>query len=239
MPGGSFSDSLLVARLRSCWRLKALLAAALCTFFCVPYFLVGNFPILPVHELALSPIDRAIGFHPAVWVWIYQSEYLLVNFVPWLAEERAELMRYARGFAILSVVSFAVFVIYPIRAPKPQVADAGGMYWLLQLYDVPLNSFPSLHAALVIYTVRFAHRIGLAGRKTMGLLLWTWAVLILYGTLATKEHYFIDIVAGVLLAVAADAWVWRSQAAVSASFAASAALPKSFSSSESTAGVRR
>src|SRR5262245_48353046 len=138
MPGGSFSS-----RLVACWRLKVLLAIGLATLFCVPYFLIGNFPLFPVHQLPLSAIDRAIGFHPVGWVWIYQSIYLLINALPWLATSRDQLLRYARGFVILSLVSFACFVVYPIRAPKPIVSNPTGMYWLLQLYDVSLNSLPS------------------------------------------------------------------------------------------------
>ena len=33
------------------------------------------------------------------------------------------------------------------------------MYWLLMQYDVTLNSLPSLHAGMVVYTVAFGRRI--------------------------------------------------------------------------------
>src|SRR5437764_588066 len=107
MPGGSFSDPRPRRRLLACWRLKAVLSLALLVLFCVPYFLIGNFPIFPVHELPLGAIDRAIGFHPAGWVWVYQSVYVLINVIPWLARDRDALLRYARGFLLLSLVSFA------------------------------------------------------------------------------------------------------------------------------------
>ena len=227
--------TVFVDRIATCWRLKLALSAALATFFCVPYFLIGNYPIVPVHTLPLSAIDRAIGFDPAFWVWIYQSEYLLINVTPWLSVDRAALLRYARGFLILCVVSFVCFAIYPIRAPKPQVDEATGMYWLLQQYDVPLNSLPSLHAALVVYTLRFAQK-GLRPLYSRGTapFIWAWAGLILYATLATKEHYLVDIIAGALLALLVDAWVWRDQPR-----SALAASEKSLSSSESMAEGRR
>jgi membrane-associated phospholipid phosphatase len=218
MPAGS-SNSLPVAgslvclvrrRVTKCWRLKALLAVTVAFTFCVPYFLVGNFPVMPVHALPLTRIDRAIGFHPYEWVWDYQSEYLLVNAIPWLATRREELLRYVRGFALLSLTSFVVFLLFPIVSPKPVVSNPAGMYWLLQCYDVPYNSLPSLHAGMIVYTLAFGNRV--VGREVGYRLKWffvIWAVLILYATLATKEHYVVDIVAGTLLGIAADRWVWR------------------------------
>jgi membrane-associated phospholipid phosphatase len=229
MPGGSFSDR-LIGRLRSCWRLKVQLSIALLILFDVPYFLIGHYPVFPVHTLPLSAIDRAIGFHPRGWVWVYQSFYLLLNIIPWLARERWELQRYLRGFVIVSVVSFACFVIFPIRGPQPEVHDAGGMYWLLRQYDVTLNSLPSLHAGLLVYTVCFSRRIGL-----LRVFVVIWCMLVLYATLATKEHYLVDIVAGAVLALLADAWIWRDQV----STMAAAASQNNLSRSESIVAGRR
>jgi hypothetical protein len=204
MPAGSFSS-----RLRACWRLKAALAVLVCFTFCVPYFLIGNFPILPVRQLPLTRLDRAIGFHPYAWVWIYQSEYLIVNAIPWLARRREELIRYVRGFAALSLVSFIVFLLFPIRAPRPPVDNPKGMYWLLQLYDVPTNCLPSLHAGMVVFTLAFGNRIiGREVGRGVKLLFAVWGGLILYGTLATKEHYVVDIVTGALLALIVDRITW-------------------------------
>src|SRR5205823_2443118 len=93
---------------------------------------------------------------------------------------------------------------------KPPVTHATGMYWLLLQYDVTLNSLPSLHAGMVVYTVAFGRRIlGNALSRWVKLLVLIWAGLILYATLATKEHYAIDILSGALLGLAVDIWTWR------------------------------
>ncbi|MDB5292932.1 MAG: hypothetical protein JWL69_4173 [Phycisphaerales bacterium] len=203
----------ILERAAAQWRLKATLSVTLGILFCVPYFLIGNFPLLPVHELPLTWPDRAIGFHPYFWVWVYQSLYVPVNLIPWLATERADLLRYARGFVLLSLISFAVFIFFPIRAPKPLVAHPTGMYGLLLRYDVPLNSLPSLHAGLLVYTLAFGRRITAGGKfGAIRALIGAWAGLILYATLATKEHYAVDIIAGAMLAVCVHAWVWREVA---------------------------
>jgi len=222
MPGGSSSSppgsrptwwkwlAELPVRVRAHWRIKALLAATIAFLFCVPYFLLGHYPVMPVHELPLSAIDRVIGFRPTGWVWVYQSVYVPVNVIPWLARRREELERYAKGFAIVSLVSFAVFFLFPIPAPKPTGVDVGGMYWLLQLYDADYNSLPSLHAGLLVYTLCFGRRLFEHGRPAgLDVACATWAALILYATLATKEHYAVDIASGVALALTVDAVVWR------------------------------
>jgi membrane-associated phospholipid phosphatase len=194
---------------RSQWRLKAILAAAMTVLFCGPYFLAGHYPLFPVRDLPLTWADRAVGFHPYAWVWVYQSEYLVVNLIPWLALTRCQLTHYARGFAVVALVSFVVFVFFPVRSPRPPMSDQTGMYRLVLQYDVPLNALPSLHAGLVVYTLCFGWRV-FAGRlpRGLGAACVLWAGLILYATLATKQHYLVDIVAGAVLAVIADAVVW-------------------------------
>jgi membrane-associated phospholipid phosphatase len=218
MPAGSSNSPAGVAsvlalvrrRVPACWRLKALLAVTVAFTFCVPYFLVGNFPVMAVRTLPLTRIDQAIGFHPYQWVWIYQSEYLLVNAIPWLATRRDELLRYTRGFALLALSSFVVFFLFPIASPRPVVTNPTGMYWLLLSYDVPYNALPSLHAGMVVYTLAFGNRV--VGHEISRPIKWffvVWTMLILYATLATKEHYLVDIVAGTLLGLVVDRWAWR------------------------------
>jgi hypothetical protein len=222
MPGGSSSSPLatgttwrewltdLSGRVHSHWRLKALLAGSISFLFCVPYFLLGHFPVMPARELPLSRIDRAIGFDAGPWVWVYQSVYIPINVIPWLARRRHELAQYARGFAAVSLFSFIVFFLFPVRAPKPDVPHPHGMYWLLQLYDADYNALPSLHAALLVYTLCFGRRVFGRGRPPgLDLVCLAWAALILYATLATKEHYLVDIVAGGALALLVDALAWR------------------------------
>jgi hypothetical protein len=213
-PGGRVSwrefVSTIPARIRAHWRLKAILSVVVSVLFCVPYMLIGHRPLMPVHTLPLSWLDQVIGFHPNEWVWIYQSVYLPINLIPWLSERRDHLRRYVIGFSMLSLISFTIFILYPIPGPKPKVPNPTGMYWLLLQYDAPFNSLPSLHAGLLIYTLAYGKRIlGNQIPPGMGSLCILWAGLILYGTLATKEHYAIDIIAGAALAFFVHWTTWR------------------------------
>ena len=199
----------LIDRVRACWPAKLWLAAGLSALLCGPYFLLGTCPVRPPRSLPLTWVDTAIGFHPAGWTWVYQSVYPTVDLIPLLATTRAQLRRYAAGFAATVLVSFAVFLAVPVRAPKPVVAHPSGMYALLQRYDVSLNAFPSLHVGLLVLTLQF-------GRRVVRPPVWVasvavgWGLLIAYSTMATKEHYAADVVAGAVLGWAADRWAWRS-----------------------------
>jgi len=192
------------------WRFKFLLAVGLTLAFCIPYFLLMYFPLRPVRTLPLTGLDRFAGFD-ARWVWVYQSIYLPINVLPWLATTREQLWRFARGFLLVCGLSFIIFALFPIDCPRPLVEHPTGMYRLLLLYDRPLNAFPSLHAGLLIYTLLFARRvIGCRFPWVVWAVLWVWTLLILYSTLATKEHYAVDLLAGAFIALAADWVVWHA-----------------------------
>jgi membrane-associated phospholipid phosphatase len=195
------------------WRLKVRLSIALTLFFCIPYFLIQRLPLQPPRALPLSAIDRAIAFDPR-WVWAYQSVYVLLSIVPWLADSKAELLRYARGFVRLSCVGFVFFVLLPIEGPRPPDATGNGMFRLLAWYDRPTNVFPSLHVGLAVFTVLFAGRISRgrivpAHRLALLTLASIWVGLIAYSALATKQHFAVDLPAGALLAWLCDRR-WRA-----------------------------
>ena len=215
------SDSLRLGdRLRAHWRMKLWLGALLGTFFCAGYFTLQRVTIRPPRTFELTAIDRWAGFSPA-WVWVYQSWYLLLP-LAWFAETREQLQRYTLGFVITSVIAFAFFLFWPVAGPRPTDVRPDGMYGLLVSYDTPLNTFPSLHVALSTYSVFFFAAVTGRAAPPWVILLAAWVVLVCYSTLATKQHYFVDVPAGIALgwfghAVAGRLQTWtRSPRAVAA-----------------------
>jgi membrane-associated phospholipid phosphatase len=209
----------LGARLRSHTRLKVLLTLVLLVAFSVPYFTLQRFPLRAPRLLPLSALDVLIPFRPE-WTLVYQSLYLLMPVTAWLADSASSLMRFARGFLALSAAGFLVFLLFPVVGPRP-AHDAQGLYALVVRWDTPLNSFPSLHVALAVYSWLFARRlvataspavqvqpISLWGPQMLVALAAGWTVAIAYSTLATKQHYAVDLAPGVLLALAAHLWAF-------------------------------
>lgn len=195
------------------WRLKLGLTFGLSTFFGLGYFSLQQVHGFNARELPLLPIDHWVSFSPD-WVLVYQSLYLLLPIFPWISRRRSDLQRYARGFVGVSVTGFFVFAVFPVACPRPEVVPTEGMFAWLVGYDAVGNAFPSLHVALATYSVLYGLRTlgdeGFPRRRALAVGLWIWVGLIAYSTLATKQHYFMDLPAGFGLALWGHWATWRS-----------------------------
>jgi len=201
-------------------RLRAQLPAKLAVWLglalgiCIPYFTLQRLALFPRRAVPVLALDHAIDFQPGA-LWAYLSVGLLVPLAPLLATRRSELVRYARGLALLCVACFVAFLFVPVEGPRPAVPpDHRAYQWLVAL-DRPANSFPSLHAGLALYSLLFGLRVlrgalAPAARRAVTGLGTLWVALILYSTLATRQHWAIDLPAGMALAFAAYALAWRS-----------------------------
>ena len=178
------------------WRLKLLLLVSCTPLFCVPYFLIQNFPLFPVVQLPLSFLDRAIPFSEQ-WVWGYQSAYLLIFGVPLLLTRREDLMKWFYGYVFLCIWGFLILLFAPVSAPRPEVSFPEGMYAILLSYDGLVNCMPSLHAALAVFSAATAmHYVKLV---SIWVVLSLWVLVIFYSTIATKQHYAVDLAPGALM----------------------------------------
>lgn len=188
--------------------LKLVLTLAVTLLFCVPYFWLQRLGMDSPRRLPLSSVDAAVPFSPG-WIWGYQSAYVLYTGSFWLRSTRRELLEMAAGFLAVSAVGFVCFLLWPVTCPRPLEATEGHwLYGLVVSYDGPTNAFPSLHCALTVYCAIAAARVvgpesvgpRSAALARVGLVL--WAVAIVYSTLATKQHYAVDVAAGCLLGAA-------------------------------------
>ncbi|HET7706054.1 MAG TPA: phosphatase PAP2 family protein [Thermoanaerobaculia bacterium] len=168
--------------------------------------------LLPPHtryfpELAL---DRALPLLPS-WALIYGALYLFLIVFPILAvRDEDHIRRTVYAYLFVWIIAYAVFILYPTQAPRPaRVVGEGFAVWGLQaLYssDPPYNCFPSLHVAhsfVSALTLLPLHR-------RLGIIATVAATLVALSTLFTKQHYVLDAVAGVLLALVAWAIFLRA-----------------------------
>jgi len=194
----------LLNRLRSQLRLKLLLLLALPTLALAGYFAVQRVLIFPVRTMPLTWLDRVIPFEPA-WVWVYLSLNLLNPVGPLLTRSRFELLRYTRGIAFLFASGLVCFFFFPVKGPRPAGAGGSWLYGHLIQIDRVYNSLPSLHAACAVYAVLYASYVSAGSsrpvlRKVLLCLAWLWVALILYATIATRQHFSIDLPPGIALA---------------------------------------
>lgn len=196
------------ARLQLHLTQKVAVLLGLAVGICVPYFSLQYVDWFPAHTVPALGIDDAIPFSPN-WVWVYLSIAVLVPAAPLMIPTRAGLAHYSRGLAVMCTIAFVCFLLFPVAGPRPASVPEHAMYQWLVGVDRPLNSMPSLHAALVVYSTLCLAQHGWAGlrgisRRIVAASAIGWAGAILFATLATKQHWFLDLPAGALIAVVAD-----------------------------------
>jgi len=207
----------LGARLRAHLAVKVAVWLGLAVGICVPYFGLQHVDGPPPHALPSTFLDQAVPFS-AGWIYAYVSLGLLVPLGPLVASTRADLARYAVGLALLCIPCFLIFFLFPILGPRPQVDATSSLYAAIVLLDRPTNSMPSLHAGLTAYSLLFIDRVlgrslDTGARRALFAIGTIWGAVILYSTLATKQHWLLDLPAGVAIAGLAHWIVWRGEPA--------------------------
>ncbi len=197
------------------WPLKAGLTVLLSLTFLPLYLYLSHHIWRPLWNPPLLWLDRNIPYQPQ-WLWVYQSLYLLTGTIPWLATKKWHLRRFVVSFWIVAAIGLVTFVLLPVAAPKPEIISPSPGMSLLLFYDGRYGNFPSLHAAFLVLTLLFGFRAMdcRVPLPVVGLML-AWAGAILYSTLALKEHYAVDLLAGIAVAVVADCLVWHGMPGLS------------------------
>jgi len=174
------------------------------TLFFICYFTVLNHPIFPVTTMPLTAVDRWIGFQPLA-LFFYISLWVYVPALPALLTERRDLVRYVIGAVVLSVTGLAIFMLWPTTIPRPDIDwSQHPSVAFLKTIDASGNACPSLHVAFAVFTAfgfaRLFAQLRTGPRlRAINIL---WAALIVYSTLATKQHVALDALAGSLLGAA-------------------------------------
>lgn len=176
-------------------------------FFAVYFWILRNLTS-PAVEMPLTVVDRWIAFVP-VSLTFYLSLWAYVSLVPALLCDRASLRRHAAGAIFMAALGLGIFFVWPTCTPSfPVDWSRYPAFAFMQGVDAPGNACPSLHAAFAVYSALWLSRIfrdlgagfGIRGGN------WIWCIGILYSTLATRQHVFIDLLAGGLLGMLAG-WV--------------------------------
>lgn len=176
-----------------------LLFALVPFYVLIPEFLPPRTRHVP--ELAL---DRALPLVPS-WAIVYGALYLFLILLPIFVVRQDELIRRTvYAYLLIWITAYVFFfVVYPTAAPRPdKVSGEGFAVWGLRaLYssDPPYNCFPSLHVAHSFVSALACFRV----HRRLGIIAMISATLVAFSTLFTKQHYVLDLVAGVFLALVA------------------------------------
>lgn len=192
-------------------RNKLTLAIAATALHGLLYGIPNHLHLAPPVELRMSWVDRATPFVPLSF-WLYLSDYLLVFIAFLLCRRPGSAARFIYAFMTTVVVATLVHSLWPTSYPRalfPVPRDASPfMHWGVALFrelDSPASCMPSLHVATAFLS---AFAVVWEGERRAPALV-AWAALIWGSTLTTKQHYLVDGVVGLLLALAVGALFYR------------------------------
>lgn len=144
--------------------------------------------------------DRAVPLEPT-WALVYGAFYLFLILLPvFVVRQEEQIRRTVRAYLMVWMAAYVCFLIYPTVAPRPaEVIGEGFAVWGLRfLYssDPPYNCFPSLHVAHSFVSALACYRV----HRGVGIAAALCASFTGASTLFTKQHYVLDVIAGMSLA---------------------------------------
>jgi membrane-associated phospholipid phosphatase len=165
---------------------------ALSKVFCITPHLIGG------------SIDDKIPF-TLVFIIPYVFWYLMLFIIPYMMykKDKTNFYKYIITNVITVVIANIIFVIYPTIVNRPELVGNDVLtlmtrfiYWI----DTPaLNCFPSLHCG---FSMLFILHICTSKKQSLSFRVFTlvMSVLVMASTLLIKQHVFIDLIAGDILA---------------------------------------
>jgi membrane-associated phospholipid phosphatase len=145
-------------------------------------------------------LDSLIPLRPA-WVWIYSGIYYPAIITVVLSVRDLRQFNYmAFSYLVLLAFHVVVFLIFPVEVPqqwresRSNLSSSGKFLALVQRFDGRSNCFPSMHVSVATLTA-------LNGAKNIpGAFIPSaiFVALIAMSCVLTKQHYLVDLPAGLL-----------------------------------------
>ena len=195
---------------------KFLGTSAFMTLFFWAYLYLLKNPAFPVYVMPLTPVDEWISFSPLALV-PYLSLWIYCGLPVMLMPSRSRLVHYGAWAAAMCLLALCVFYWLPNAVPPAHIDwDRYPGVAFLKNVDAAGNACPSLHVAAAVFSSFWLfgqlRQLGV-GAVGQGLQIF-WGLAIVYSTIATRQHVFIDVLAGSLLGLAFASASWRADQAI-------------------------
>ncbi len=191
---------------------RVTLALSVITAMIAGYGVIGHVVDPHVARELRSPFDNAIPFLP--WtVYLYSWVYTSGLYPTFVVRNERLFARVVAAYLTVIAVSLTTFMAFPVSsvALRPDVSTlqlgtlAGWGVRLTYFVDPPYNLFPSLHLSIAVLAALAAG----AARPLWGWLAAPLVVAIAFSICTMKQHFIVDGVAGLVLAMAAWALLVR------------------------------
>lgn len=159
--------------------------------------------LLPASDLS-TPLDRSIPLVPS-FVWPYLAGYLYPLLLVASLREGRRINRVIVAAILANITAYAVYFLWPVTLPLPDLGRSLAERVLAAHNAIDFRpgacKLPSLHVVFVWLTYFGCRKLpwGRLGDAAMVLT----AVLITVSTVLVKKHVVVDVLAGVVWAVAA------------------------------------
>ena len=152
----------------------------------------------------LLPIDKLIPLYPPAVVPYLFGDLLIVGFPIWAAFKArpGEFEAYTISILLVAIVSYLVYLVFPTFVTRPEISSTDVFSKMLEFIyqsDRAYNTNPSGHTFYTLLAFLYLGRWKPRYRP-IGIVV---TVLILASTLLTRQHYVLDLVSGLALAILA------------------------------------
>lgn len=182
--------------------IRIALGCAVALYMLGGYYLIGMYEAGRFTQGAAAPLalwTAADALIPLLPIFVFP--YLL--YIPVLISPGllplgfGDFIEGCTGYFVASTIAFIFFLALPVRMEYPPLDCAGAACTALRgLYDVDggLNVFPSLHVSHCFLAAAVAARSPSRWRFAV----WAAALAVASATVLTKQHYLVDLPAGLL-----------------------------------------
>lgn len=155
-----------------------------------------------VHYLKFA-IDELIPLYsPSVVIYVMAFGQWILAILTLLKYETNQGYRVASAFIIGSLIGLATFLIYPTAIIRNPIEVHNVFDWLLSFVcsvDSVVNACPSFHCFCSTIVIHVIWNYKPTNKKKLIINI-LFSIMVFASTLLTKQHYFIDVPCGILLA---------------------------------------
>ncbi len=179
-------------------------------YLCQIFFIYKAIQLLPLggHQLKL-PLDDSIPLIP-IFILPYYL-FGIVIFLPFLFSWKSKdtFYKVSLSFFWTSSIANLIYLVYPTYVLRPDIDGndlLSAMIRFIYFVDGPTNLFPSGHVAFSL----LANLVIFEMHKKTALWMLPLTFFIVVSTVFVKQHYTLDILGGIVLALLVYAAIWKN-----------------------------